>query len=120
MGERMEVAKGALEKALEILRVTTSGSVLEGEFSDLSTKIQMARNALVQNKKAIWLRTKMGKEMLDEFRVASTKLLDTVERLQEEEADAALLDDLKTTMVEVELHTKRLNEETHRRSMVVT
>lgn len=121
MGESLTFAKGVLQRTLEMMRTAPAGNVPDDEMRDVQIRIQMAQNALIQNERKIWLRTREGKEMVGDFGVASTKLLGTVERLQRSEApDTSLLKDLKAALGEVELHAKRLNEETRRRSMVVT
>lgn len=121
MGESLIFAKDVLKRTLELLREIPTGAILEDELMDIQIRIQIAQNALIQNQRKIWVRTNMGKEMIGDFGVASTKLLGTVERLQRAEApDPSLLKDLKAALGEVELHAKRLNEETRRRSMVVT
>jgi len=121
MGETLTFARDVLQRTLELLGMAPAGAVPEDEMREVQTRIQMARNALIQNERKIWLRTKEGKEMIGEFGVASTKLLGTVERLQRREAaDTGLLKDLEAALGEVELHARRVNEETRRRSMVVT
>ena len=121
MGESLTFANDVLKRTLELLRMAPSGMAPEGEVREIQTRIQMAQNALIQNERKIWLRTKEGKEMMGEFGVASTKLLGTVERLQRQAIpDASLLKNLKAALGEVELHARRVNEETRRRSMVVT
>jgi len=89
------------------------------ELRDIRVKIQIGLNALIQNEKAIWLRTKKGRDILGEFHEASLKLRDAVEQL-EGETSATLLDGVKVALVDVEAVAKKLNDETRRRSMVVT
>lgn len=121
MGESLNFAKDVLKRTLELLREVPAGAAPEDEMRDIQIRIQIAQNALIQNERKIWLRTQAGKEMIGDFGVASTKLLGTVERLQRADApDPGLLKDLKAALGEVELHARRLNEETRRRSMVVT
>jgi len=121
MGESLILAKGVLGRTLELLREVQPGAVPWDEMRDIQIRIQIAQNALIQNERKIWIRTKEGKEMTGDFGVASTKLLGTAERIHRAEApDPSLLKDLKAAMGEVELHAKRLNEESRRRSMVVT
>ena len=122
MGENINLAKGVLMRTLELLREVPKERVPD-DLSEINLRIQIANNALVQNERKIWLRTKAGKEMVGDFSVASTKLLGTVERLQRlNDHDMVLRahEDLKAALGEVELHAKRLNEETRKRSMVVT
>lgn len=121
MGESLNFVKGVLDRTLELLREVPSGAVSEDELRDIQIRIQIAQNALIQNARKIWLRTKVGKEMIGEFGVASTKLLGTLERLQRVEAtDPDIPKDLKAALGEVELHARRMNEESRRRNMVVT
>jgi len=121
MGESLAFTKDVLLRTLELLTAVPAGSVQEEEMREIRTRVQMAQNAIIQNERKIWLRTKEGKEMIGEFGVASTKLLGAVERLQRQRApDAALLKDLKAALGEVEFHAKRVNEESRRRSMAVT
>ncbi len=113
MGESLNKAKDDLGRALDTLRAMESGSFPEDGLRDLATRIQFARNALVQNEKKIWLRTKMGKEMLSGFGDASSKLLDALD-------SGSSLEEIEAALAEVELQAERVNEETRRRSMVVT
>lgn len=113
MGESLSKAKEALGKALDTLQAEDYKSVSEGELNDLAIRIQFARNALVQNERKIWLRTKAGKEILGGFGEAAERLLDHVE-------SNSGLEEIETALADVELHAKRINEETRRREMVVT
>jgi len=121
MGESLNFAKDVLQRTMQLLKEAPAGAVPEDDLRDIQIRIQIAQNALIQNERKIWLRTKAGKEMIGDFGVAATKLLGAAERIGKAEApDPALLKDLKAALGEVELHAKRLNEETRRRSMVVT
>ena len=121
MGEGLIFAKDVLKRSLELLREIQTKAVTEHEQRDIQIRIQIAQSALIQNERKIWLRTKIGREMMGDFGVASTKLLGSIERLQRAEApDPSLIKDLKAALGEVELHARRLNEETRRRTMVVT
>ena len=120
MDDNLILAKSVLDEVLQTLKETYAGQISEDEMRDLTTRVQFARNTLIQNEKKIWLRTKVGREILRDFGAASGKLLDVLMGSQKSggiesnilKADAALRD--------VESHAKRLNEETRRRSMVVT
>jgi len=121
MGENLNNSKSVLDEVLETLKEAYAGQIPKDKMRDLTTRLQSARNTLIQNEKKIWLRTKVGREILGDFSAASGKLLDVLKGSQKSggigsnfpvEADAALRD--------VESHAKRLNEETRRRSMVVT
>ena len=108
MGESLETAKTTLERVMEILRDSSSAS--ENELRDLMTRLQAARNTLVQNERKIWLRTKAGKEMLSDYGEASLKLLGAVESGS----------GLEEALTEVEAQAKRISDEIRKRSMVVT
>ena len=121
MGENLTFAKEVLQRTMELLRSAPSGAIPDEDMRDIQYRIQIAQNALIQNERKIWLRTKEGKEMVGDFGVASTKLLGAIERLIKSEVEGtSLIKDLKAALGEVELHAKRLNEETRKRSMVVT
>ena len=119
MGENLKASKQSLESSLEMLDTVPSGGIPSDELRDIRVKIQIGLNALIQNEKAIWLRTKKGRDILGEFHEASLKLRDAVEQL-EGETSATLLDGVKVALVDVEAVAKKLNDETRRRSMVVT
>jgi Tfp pilus assembly protein PilP len=108
MGEALETAKSTLERAMEKLRGSSTAS--ESEVRDLLTRLQAARNTLVQNERKIWLRTKAGKETLSEYGEASLRLLGAVE-------SGSGIDEALT---EVEAQAKRISDEIRKRSMVVT
>ena len=104
----METAKSTLERVMEALRGSSNAS--ESELRDLLTRLQAARNTLIQNERKIWLRTKAGKEMLSDYGEASMKLLGAVESGS----------GLEEALTEVEAQAKRISDEIRKRSMVVT
>ena len=104
----METAKSTLERVMEELK--GSSNVSESEVRDLQTRLQAARNTLVQNERKIWLRTKAGKEMLSEYGEASQKLLGAVENGS----------GIEEALTEVEARAKSISDEIRKRSMVVT
>ncbi|MBC8498466.1 hypothetical protein ISS40_04890 [Candidatus Bathyarchaeota archaeon] len=108
MGESLETAKSTLERVMEALRGSSKAS--ESELRDLLTRLQAARNTLIQNERKIWLRTKAGKEMLSDYGEASLKLLGAVESGS----------GLEEALTEVEVQAKRISDEIRKRSMVVT
>ncbi len=108
MGENLETAKSTLDRVIEALRGSSSAS--ESELRDILTRLQAARNTLVQNERKIWLRTKAGKEMLSDYGEASLKLLGAVESGS----------GLEEALTEVEAQAKRISDEIRKRSMVVT
>ena len=104
----METAKSTMERVMEALRGSSNAS--ENELRDILTRLQAARNTLVQNERKIWLRTKAGKEMLSDYGEASLKLLGAVESGS----------GLEEALTEVEAQAKRISDEIRKRSMVVT
>lgn len=108
MGESLETAKSTLERVMEALRGSSKAS--ESELRDLLTRLQAARNTLIQNERKIWLRTKAGKEVLSDYGEASLKLLGAVESGS----------GLEEALTEVEVQAKRISDEIRKRSMVVT
>lgn len=121
MGENLNLAKSVLEEVLDTVKASFASMVPEDKMRDLMTRIQFARNSLIQNEKKIWLRTKVGREILGDFGASSEKLLDVVNRLQKaDKIGPDLLVEVDVALRKVESHAKRLNEETRRRSMVVT
>ena len=104
----METAKSTLDRVMEALRGSSNAS--ESELRDLLTRLQAARNTLVQNERKIWLRTKAGKEMLSDYSDASLKLLGVVKSGS----------GLEEALTEVEAQAKRISDEIRKRSMVVT
>lgn len=113
MVESLYLARDTLSRAIEILRTRPVDSTSDEALKDLVTRLQFARNALVENESKIWLRTKGGKEMLADFESASVELLRVVE-------SGSGLDSVESSTTGVERQAGRLNEETRRRSMVVT
>jgi len=91
---------------------TLKGSQIasEKEMRDLMTRLQAARNTLVQNERKIWLKTKAGKEVLSDYGEASLKLLGAVESGSS----------IEEALTEVEAQAKRISDEIRKRSMVVT
>jgi hypothetical protein len=113
LSETINTVKDALSRAIEVLRESTVEEASEGARRELLTRLQSAQNSLVRNERKIWLRTKAGKEMLAEFEAASAKLKLAVE-------SGSGFDEVEDALAGVEAQAKRIEEETRRRSMVVT
>lgn len=113
MAETLNAAKEAMDKTIETLKATPPETIPEKESRHLVTRLQLARNALAQNEKKIWIRTKLGKEMLTDFGDASQELLGAME-------SGSGLEEIEAALEAVERQAKRINEESRRRSMVVT
>jgi len=119
MGENLDASERSLESALDMLDAVPSGGMPSDELRDIRIKIQMGLNALIQNEKAIWLRTKKGRDILGDFKEASEKLVEAVEQLKGGTSQTSM-DGVKAALADVEASAKKLNDETRRRSMVVT
>jgi hypothetical protein len=88
-----------MEKALENI-----DSVLEKADESVKEKLKAARKIISQNRKKIWLRTKAGKPMAEETEAITGKLEN----------------DMESALVELEAQVSKIQEESRRRSMVVT
>jgi len=109
----MDNIKNNLSRTMEILRERPAEEPSGRAKRELLTRLQSAQNILIQNERKIWLRTRAGKEMMADFEAASEKLRMTAE------SDSAL-EGVKEALSEVETQAKRIDDETRRRSMVVT
>jgi len=119
MGESLTFAKGVLGRTHGLLREVPAGAIEDAEMDNIAARIKAVQNTLTLNERQIWLRAKEGKEMMGDLGVASTKLLGAIERLQRAGAPGqSPLKDLKAALGEVELHTKRINEETRKRGLI--
>lgn len=109
MSTLMVEAKKNLDIALEIIKENTafSGNV------EFLKKLQLANKIITQNQKKIWLRAKTGKPMAEAILASTIKLLDQLNNSAENS-------DITRSMQELEVLTKKLNEESRKRSMVVT
>lgn len=109
MSTLMIEAKKNLDNALEIIKNSTTYA---GDV-ELNKKLQLANKIITQNQKKIWLRAKTGKPMAE-------ALLSTSKRLIELLQSSAENSEIIQIIQELEVQTKKLNEESRRRSMVVT
>jgi hypothetical protein len=107
----IDSAKRALEGVLEAVKGLKG--MTEEERKSLMAMAQSACSIVAQNEKKIWLRTSVGKAMVGDLNSSSERLLRAVGRF----VDAA---ELGAAMADVEAQTRRIEEETRRRSMVVT
>jgi len=84
----------------------------ETEYPVQLSKLESVRSVLIRNEKKIWLRTKKGRGMLAEVSEAA-------DRLKEAFASGDI-DVVKGALVEVEALVKAIEDESRKRSMVVT
>jgi len=104
-----------VKKALQSVIGAVKGleGVTEGERRSLLARTQSAYNVVVQNEKKIWLKTSLGKAIVNDLSSSLVTLLKAVEKFK----DPA---ELEAALASVETQTRRIEEETRRRSMVVT
>ena len=85
----------------------------ESDTHGLVYKLESVRSVLIRNEKKIWLRTKKGRGMVVDVREAS-------ERLRNSLASSSELDTVYTALSDVETLARAIEEESRKRSMVVT
>jgi pyruvate formate-lyase activating enzyme-like uncharacterized protein len=120
MEKKMDFSKKALTKAINMLNLSSENLLHQQKIRDLSIKIQFSLNSLIQNEKKIWLRTKIGKEMIDEFNSSVEKLIKIVDGSRSDFLNVTELEVLNNAVEEVKNIGKKMNEETRKRNMVVT
>ena len=97
-----------------ILKINEMKMIQEAEKRRLLTLIQMTANTVTENEKKIWLRTKVGKPMVQSFQDSTDKLLRVFD------VENPKLDDVTAAMNDVDVNANKIGEESRRRSMVVT
>jgi hypothetical protein len=107
----IEGAKKALESVIEAVK--SLKGITEEKRRSLLARAQSACNIVVQNEKKIWLKTSVGKTIVSDLKSSSVTLLEVIEKFK----DAA---ELESALANVESQTRKIEEETRRRSMVVT
>lgn len=113
MSDNLAGAKDSLAETLESIKDLPDLS--EEVKEDLHFRLQAAYNALIQNERKIWLRTKLGKELTSGFTKASESLLEALG-----EPGGFNIEKFEARVEDVEAITKRLKDESRRREMVVT
>ena len=86
---------------------------IEANSQGLVSKLESVRSVLIRNEKKIWLRTKKGRGMLAEVSEAA-------ERLMKSLASSGELDAVEAALSDVETLVRAIEEESRKRSMVVT
>ena len=112
MSGDLNSVKAALETAVEALKVK-EGSLHDAKMRDYSMRLQQGLNTLIQNKRKIWIRTRLGKGMLEGLGGAAEALIGVLN------SDAEV-SKIESALVEVEARAKEIEEESRRRDMVVT
>jgi general stress protein 26 len=107
----IEVTKKALESVIEAFKVLKA--VTGEKRRSLLVRAQSIYNVVVQNENKIWLKTSVGKAMVNDLKSSSVMLLEVVEQFK----DTA---ELEAALTNVESKKQKIEEESRRRSMVVT
>ncbi len=77
------------------------------------SRLESVRSVLIRNEKKIWLRTKKGRGILADVSEAA-------ERLRKSLASSGEMDAVDAALSEVEILARAIEEESRKRSMVVT
>ena len=102
------------DRLAEIDSMISRAENLEVNAVTLRLRLQKVVNVVVENEGKIWLRTKVGQPMVKMLQDSVDKALEV---LKEQTPSPDRFDDALT---EVERQTAKIDEESRRRSMVVT
>ncbi len=97
-----------IDESITLLKNQDAETEYPGQLSNLES----VRSVLIRNEKKLWLRTKKGRGMLAEVSEAA-------DRLKESFASGDI-DVVEGALVEVEALVKAIEDESRKRSMVVT
>ena len=97
-----------------ISKINEMETINEAEKRSLLTRLQKASNTVTENEKKIWLRTKVGKPIVQSFQDSTDRLLRVFD------VETPKLEDITAAMNDVEGNANKIGEESRRRSMVVT
>jgi ribosomal protein L12E/L44/L45/RPP1/RPP2 len=101
-------------KALEDIRKLVPGLKLkDDEARGVSTRLQKVANTVEENRTKIWLRTRAGKEMVEAIQRAAEELLGVL-------GSGSGKSEALSALEALEAQAARVDEESRRRSMVVT
>jgi hypothetical protein len=99
----------SVDDSLDLLNEQDIGT----DSQRLVSRLESVRSVLIRNEKKIWLRTKKGRGMLANFSEAA-------ERLRTSLASSGELDTVDAALSDVEILVQAIEEESRKRSMVVT
>lgn len=105
MSQHMKQANEIIEKIIKELEKTEDSSK-----EVLIVRLQTINKLISQNQSKIWLRTRSGKPMAEKINKAASKVL---KRFEEDT-------EISETLDAIESVAKEIDEESQRRSMVVT
>jgi hypothetical protein len=111
MSTRLPVVK---EKLSGIKTMLAAMKDNEGHIAGMQIRLAKITNVILENESKIWLRTKVGEPMLMELQAAVEEAYKVLEG-----GDSALKS-FETALGGVERKAARIDEESRRRSMVVT
>ena len=98
-----------IDEFLDLLKGQNYGT----DSQRLVSRLESVRSVLIRDEKKLWLRTKKGRGMLADVSEAA-------ERLRGALASSGERDTVDATFIEVEALVKAIEEESRKRSMVVT
>lgn len=109
MGETATGVREIIDESLDLLK----GQNHETDSQRLVPRLESVHSVLIRNEKKIWLRTKKGRGMLADVSEAAERLMKSLASSSELEAVDAALSDVETL-------ARAIEEESRKRSMVVT
>jgi hypothetical protein len=112
MSNDVNYMKAALEDAVETLK-EKEGNVPDWKVRDYAMRLQLGLNILIQNERKIWIKTRLGKGMLENLKEAIEALIKVLN-------SGAEASEIEVALIEVEARAKEINNESRRRDMVVT
>ncbi len=110
MSTRLPVVK---EKLSGIKTMIAALKVNEGYIAGMQIRLAKVTNVILENESKIWLRTRVGEPMLIELQASVEEAYKVLE-------GGNSLKSFETAFGEVERKAARIDEESRRRSMVVT
>ena len=112
MAESIGGVRDFVEETLASLKDGIEGAE-NSDIKGLIARLESVRATIVRNEKKIWLRTKKGRDMLSEANKAAGRMRSALD-------PPFNFEDLRRTLDKVEAHARAIDEETRKRSMVVT
>jgi len=97
-----------------ISKLNEMKGIQEAEKRSFLIRLQKTANTVTENEKKIWLRTKVGKPLVQSFQDSTDRLLKVFD------SESPKLEDITVAMNDVEANANKIGEESRRRSMVVT
>ena len=95
---------------MESAKLTLEKLMLDMEDDELKQRINDVSGIISRNRKKIWLRTKTGKPLAEDIERSSVELVNSVRKQS----------GIEEALGELEAKAKNIEEESRRRSMVVT